>query len=568
MKGGLVMSYNQKIVIVGGVAAGPKTAARLRRLNPDADITIVEKDTLLSYAGCGMPFYVAGSIREFDHLYKTSYGVARDATYFAREKGVKVLTGHEAIDINREKKELLIKSLSSGEESALSYDQLVLATGASPFVPPIEGIDLKGVYRFNHPEDARVVRENLDGVQEAVVIGAGLIGMEAADALRQKNIFVTVVELKDRVLPTMLDKDFADVLALRLEEQSIEFRLGHKVLKFEGEDGKVNKVVTDKEELNADMVIVAVGVRPNVELAKKAGLTLGETGAILVNEYMQTNDPDIYALGDCVENTHIVSGKKVYTPMATYANRQGRLVANNIIRGAKEAYPGVMATAVVRILNQNVGRTGLGEEQAKELGYDVTTAISTVFDRTHYSPHSSMVLFKLIVDNKTKKVLGAQGISAGEVVKRIDVVATAIQMGATVDKLAEFDLAYAPPFSTPIEVIHHTANMVINKWDGLSKTISAKELMNKLNTDEDFLMIDVRTKQQFAPKHIDDPRTMLVTLGDIRERISEVPKGKEVIIICAMGIRGYEAQRIFEGFGFDNVKYLEGGLHAWPYELD
>lgn len=563
------MSENQKILIIGGVAAGPKTAARARRLDPHADITIVERDTLISYAGCGMPFYVAGAIREFSHLYETSYGVPRDAQYFAREKGVKVLTGHEAVAIDKNKKEVLVRSIASGEETQLSYDKLVLATGSNPAVPPIEGIDLKGVYRFNHPEDARIIRDKIEDVQEAVVIGAGLIGMEAAEALRKKNIFVTVIELQDQILPNMLDKDFADVLALRLEEQGIEFRFGHKVLRFQGdEEGKVTGVVTDQEELDADMVIVAVGVRPNVELAKTAGLTIGETGALVVNEYLQTNEPDIYALGDCIENTHRITGKKVYTPMATYANRQGRIVADNIIKGPHSKFNGVLSTAVMQVLDINVARTGLGEDQAKNLGYDVVKAVSTVFDRTHYHPKNSMVLFKLIVDKKTHKVLGGQGISAGEVAKRVDVVATAITLGATVEQMTELDLAYAPPFATPIDVIHHTANMVLNKMDGLAKTMSAQELKEKMDRGDDFLMVDVRTQKQFAPKHIDDPRVMLVTLGDIRERIEEVPKDKEIVLLCAMGIRSYEAQRIFEGFGFKDVKYMEGGLHAWPYDLD
>ncbi len=562
------MSSNKKIVIIGGVAAGPKTAARARRLAPSADITIIERDTYISYAGCGMPFYVAGSVREFSHLFQTSYGVARDEQYFSREKGIKVLTGNEVTDINRGKKEVLIRNVKTGEESRLTYDNLVIATGSTPFTPPVEGIDLKGVYRFNHPEDAKTIREVLDGVQEAVVIGSGLIGMEAAEALREKNIFVTVVELKEQILPVMLDKDLADVLALRLEEQGMEFRLGHKVLKLKGDDGKVTGVVTDQEELDADLVIVAVGVRPNVKLAQKAGLTIGRTGAIEVNRYLQTSDPDIYAVGDCVENTHLISGQKVFLPMATYANRQGRVAADNIINGPKTEFKGVLGTAVMKALNWNAGRTGLGEQQAKDLGYNVITALNSALDRTHYHPSHGLVLMKLIVDRDSRKVLGAQGIGPGEVVKRIDVAATAISFGATVDDLATLDLAYAPPFSTPIDLAHHTANIVRNKLDGLAKTISVQEAKEKLDRGDDFLIVDVRTPQQFAPKHIDDPRVMQVTLGDIRERIEEVPRDKEIVALCAMGIRSYEAQRIFEGAGFKDVKYIEGGLQAWPYDLD
>lgn len=562
------MGKNKRIVIIGGVAAGPKTAARARRLDPSADITIIERDKYISYAGCGMPFYLAGSVRDFSHLFETSYGVARNEQYFLREKGVNVLTGNEAYDIDREKKEVLVRNLSTGEEARIAYDKLVVATGASPFIPPVEGINNEGVYRLNHPEDARAIKGVIDNVQEAVVIGAGLIGMEAADALREKNIFVTVVELREQILPGMLDKDLADILKLRLEEQGIEFRLGHKVMKINAdENGRVSGVVTDQEELDAEMVIVAVGVRPNVELAVKAGLSIGQTGAIEVNEYLQTSDPDIYAVGDCVENLHLVSGKKVYIPLASTANRQGRVAADNIL-GGNSKFKGVLGTAVMKVLNWNAARTGLGEQQARELGYKVITALNANLDRTHYHPAHGMVLMKLVVEEDTRRILGAQGIGPGDIVKRIDVAATAINFGATVDDLAEVDLGYAPPFSTPIDFAHHTANTVKNKINNIAKTITPEEMKKKMDRGDDFIILDVRTPQQFAPKHIDDPRVMQLTLGDIRERINDISRDKEIICLCALGVRSYEAQRILEGAGLKDIKYMEGGLQAWPYDLD
>jgi len=557
-----------RIVIIGGVAAGPKTAARARRLAPNAEITIIEKDSYISYAGCGMPFYVAGSVREFDHLFTTSYGVIRNEEYFRREKGVMVLTGNEAVEIDRARKEVLAKNLATGEESRIPYDKLVIATGSSPVVPPIEGIGLKGVYRLNHPEDAEKIKARVDDVSEAVVIGAGLIGMEAADALREKNIFATVVELKDQILPGMLDQDLAAVLKARLEDQGLEFRLGHKVMKLEGDqEGGVAAVVTDQERLDAQMVIVAVGVRPNVEPARKAGIKIGETGAIEVNQYLQTNDPDIYAVGDCVENLHLVSGRKVYIPLATYANRQGRVAGDNIT-GRKSIFKGVLGTSLIKVLGQNAARTGLGQQQAQELGYKVVTGVNSGLDRTHYHPSHGLLTMKLIVEEGSRKVLGAQAIGPGDVVKRIDVAATAIHFGATVDDLAEIDLGYAPPFSTPIDPVHHTANIVRNKMDNTGPAITAGEMKAKLDRGDDFVIVDVRTAQQFAPKHIEDDRVMLVTLGDIRERIGEIPRDKEVVLLCAMGVRSYEALRILHGAGFKDIKYMEGGLQAWPYELD
>ncbi|MFZ5650998.1 MAG: FAD-dependent oxidoreductase [Bacillota bacterium] len=557
-----------RIVIIGGVAAGPKVAARSRRLAPNADITIIEKDRYISYAGCGMPFYLAGSVREFGHLFTTSYGVTRDEQYFRKEKGVNVLTGNEAVDIDRDKKEVLVKNLSSGEMSRIPYDKLVIATGSTPFIPPLEGIGLKRVFRLNHPEDAKNIKEIIDDLSEAVVIGAGLIGMEAADALREKKIFVTVVELKDQILPGLLDKDMADVLRQRLEEQGMEFRLGEKVLKIEGdEEGGVSGVITENERLDAGMVIVAVGVRPNVELAVKCGLRLGQTGAIEVNQHLQTSDPDIYAVGDCVENLHLVSGRKVYIPLASTANRQGRVAGDNVV-GGKSIFSGILGTAVLRVLNWNAGKTGLGQQQAEELGFKVISAVNSAHDKTHYHPTHGLVIMKMIVDQESGKILGAQAIGPGDVSKRIDVAATAIHFGATVEDLAGVDLGYAPPFSTPIDLVHHTANIVRNKMEGVALTVTAEELKAKLDGGGDFIVVDVRTAQQFAPKHIEDDRVMLVTLGDIRDRIDDIPRDKEIVLLCAMGVRSYEALRILHGAGFKDIKYMEGGLQAWPYELD
>jgi len=557
-----------RIVIIGGVAAGPKVAARARRLMPDAEITIIERGRLISYAGCGMPFYVGGQVKDFNQLFATSYGVIRDEHYFMNEKGVKVLTRTEARSIDRQKKEVTIVNLDTGETGTIPYDKLVLATGSTPFVPPIPGLDLKGVHRLNHPDDARKIVEQLDGVNEAVIVGAGLIGMEAMEALLRRKIFVSVVELKEQILPGVLDPDLAAVLAFRLEEEGVEFHLGRKVMRLEGdEEGRVCRVVTDGGTLDAQMVIVAVGVRPNVELARAAGLTIGETGAIAVNEYLQTSDPDIYAVGDCVENLHLVSGRKVYIPLASTANRQGRVAGDNLA-GRKSRFKGVLGTSVLKVSGWNVGRTGLGEQQARELGYDVLTALNATHDRTHYYPGHDNLLIKLVVDKKSRKLLGAQAIGGGDVIKRIDVVATALYFGASVDDLFNVDLGYAPPFNTPIDPVQHGANIARNKADGLARTISARELMEKLERGDDFVLLDVRTPEQYAYRHIEDERVMLVTLGDLRRRIEEIPRDKEIVTLCALGVRAYEAMRILTGAGFKDVKFLEGGLQAWPYELE
>ncbi|TYO95641.1 FAD-dependent oxidoreductase [Desulfallas thermosapovorans] len=559
----------QKIVIIGGVAAGPKAAARARRVNPDAEITIIEKGKLISYAGCGMPFYLAGEVHKFDHLFETTYGVIRDEEYFWREKGVRVITRTEAKSIDRDKKEVHVENLETGEKYTVPYDKLVLATGAQPFVPPIEGLNLKGVYKLNHPDDARQIKEYLGEMEggEAVIIGAGFIGMETADALMKLHMFCSVVELQDQILPGVLDKDMAEVLAKKLTDQGLEFYLGHKVLKLEGdEEGRVTSVVTDQGTIDTELVVVSVGVRPNVQLARDAGLTIGETGAIAVNDHMQTSDPDIYALGDCVENTHLVSGKKVFVPLATYANRQGRVVGDNVA-GGNEVFRGILATGVLHTMGFNIGRTGLSEKQARDLGYQVVTAIYHGFDRTHYHPGHGMVLMKMVTEKDTGKILGAQALGQGDAVKRIDVVATAITMGATVEQLFDVDLGYAPPFATPIDVSMHTANIIRNKLAGLAETITVQELKQKMDRGDDMVILDVRTEPQFKMRRLKDDRVKLVVLGDLRERIEEIPRDKEIVAVCALGTRSYEALRTLKGAGFKDVKYVEGGLQAWPYDL-
>ena len=570
MKGVRELSGGEKIVIVGGVAAGPKTAARARRRSPNADITIVERGRRISYAGCGMPFYLSGQVRDFDHLFATSYGVLRNEEFFHREKGIKVLTGTEAVAIDRVKKELTVTELDTGNSYAIPYDKLVLATGSEPIVPPVEGLELKGVHRLNHPDDALAIRKLLETgeIGEAVVIGAGLIGLESLDALLEKRIFVSVVEFKDQILPGLLDPDMAAVVTMRVEEQGAEFYLGEKVLRLTGdENGKVTGVVTDRRELTTDMVVVAVGVRPNVALAQGAGLEIGTTGAIAINEYCQTNDPDIYALGDCAENLHLVSGRKVFVPLASTANRQGRVVGDNVT-GLQTKFRGILGTAVMHVKGINVARTGLGEQAARDLGYNTITSVNATHDMTHYHPSSKKVILKLVVDQDTGRVLGAQGVGAGDVSKRIDVLATAITYGATVEQLHDLDLGYAPPFSTPIDAMAHTANIIRNKQEGLCEGIGPAELKALLAGDRDFVLLDVRTPQQFQFRHIEDPRVMLVTLGDIRERIEEIPRDKEIITLCVFGVRSYEALRILKGAGFQTVKFLEGGLEFWPYDVD
>lgn len=558
-----------KVVIIGGVAAGPTVAARLRRLLPDAEITIIEQGRLVSYGRCGLPFYLSGQVKDISHLYSTSYGVLRDAEYFFNEKRVKVLTRIRALSIDRRKKEISAENLDTGERIAFSYDKLVLATGARPVMPPFARTKkLKGVFFLSHPDDAQGILAEIDGANEAVVIGGGLVGMEAVDALVKRKMFVSVVELKEQILSGVLDAELATVLANRMEERGVEFYLGENVVSLEEDgEGHVSGVVTEKRKLDAQLVIIAAGVRPNTELAETAGLSIGKTGGIIVNEYLQTDDPDIYGLGDCVENYHLVSEQKVYTPLASVSNRQGRVVANNIA-GEKDYFKGVLGTTIFKVLDINVGCTGLGAGRAVEAGLKVISTLAAAHDRAHYYPGSEIILLKLVTEEGSGRVLGAQGIGQGDVGKRIDVLACAINFGARVEDLSKIDLGFAPPFSMPLDLVHSIANTVLNKQKGFLKSLSPLELREKTERDEDFVLLDVRTEQQAKARPINDRRLRAIPIGELRDRLDELPREKEIITVCPLGVRSYNALRILLGAGFKNVKSLEGGLQGWPDEMD
>lgn len=565
---GVINLARNKIVIIGGVATGPKAAARARRIDPDADITIIDKGELFSYAGCGMPFYIEGLIEDVNELMCTPLGVVRDESFFKNAKNVRVLGKTEAIKINRDSKRITVKNLRIDEIQDIEYDKLILATGAHPVTPPIEGIDLARVYQLNNLKDARAIRETLEkGAKEIVIIGAGLIGLETCGAFVSRGCKVTIVEILDQILPGLLDPTMAALLTNYLKDKGVKILVSEKVTKIEGdEQGYVKKVITDRNEINAEMIIVAVGVRPEAKLAKEAGLKLGDMGGILVNEYLQTNDPNIYAGGDCVENLNLITGINSYVPMGSTANKHGRVIGDNIT-GGKTTFPGITGTIVFKILNYNVGKTGLGEKHAIDLGYEPITCIRPSPDCAHYHPSTKPFIIKLIVDRKTEKILGGQGLGAGEVVKRIDTLATAIKFGATVKDLVDIDLGYAPPYSTAIDAIAHAANIIRNKIDGLAKGISPIQLKEKIEQNDDFILLDVRTKKEIEKKTFKDKRVNLIPLGSLRDKLNQLPKEKEIIIYCQSSLRAYEAQRIIEGEGFKDVKFLDGGLLAWPYDL-
>lgn len=562
------MSKN-RIVIIGGVAAGPKAAARARRREPDADITIVEKGDLLSYAGCGMPYYIQGEIESADELMSTAAGGVRDAAFFRNVKDVTVLARTLAERIDCEKKVVEVISLETNEKSGIPYDKLVLATGADSVVPPFPGVELKGVYKLNHPSDAENIKKAvLEGCKDAVIIGAGLIGMEVSEALVTHNISVTMVEMMDTVVPAFLDFEVAAHLEKHLRGKGVDVRTGTRVTEMEGDDqGQVTRVLTDRGPIDADLVLIAIGVKPRTKLAQDTGLEIGITGGIKVNDRLQTSDPNIYAGGDCVEVVNRITGQPAYVPLGSTANKHGRIIGDNVT-GGDSKFEGVLGTAVFKAFEFNVGRVGLSEKECVKLGMPCVTALTPGPDRAHYYPTARPMVLKMVADASTGKLLGVQAVGTGDVVKRIDVAATAISFGARAADVSELDLGYAPPYSSAVDILAHAANVIDNKLHDLAKAVTPMEVKRKIDAGEDFGLLDVRTPQEIEVMSLKNRRVVHIPLGKLREHAGELPKDKEIVAFCKISVRGYEAQRILDGEGFENAKFMDGGLMGWPYSLE
>lgn len=556
-------SSAMKVVIVGGVAAGPKVAAKVIRLMPHASVTVVEKGQFLSYAGCGLPYYISGQVKNHAELMSTPMGALRDAVFFQKVKNVRILSRTEAIKIDRAARSVRVKELGRRREFDLKYDKLVLATGASPIRPSIPGHDLDNIFCLHGVQDAEGIKAGLSGdrARDVVIVGGGLIGMETTEALARSGCRVTIVEMQPQTLG-ILDAEMARLVELHLESNGVKVLTNTKVCAFKG-DGKVHRVVTDRGTLAADLVIMGIGVRPNTALARAAGLEIGETGGIKVNEQMRTSDPDIYAAGDCVECIDILTGRPAYVPLGSTANKQGRVAAVNL-SGGEDAFPGILGSTICKVFDYCVARTGLTERAAKELGYTVTVAMAPAPDRANYLSTARLLLLKLVVDRDTRRLLGVQAVGPGAGDKRIDVAATAIAAGMTVDQVAGLDLGYAPPYSPAMDNLITAANVARNKLDSHMVGVPAAEVHQMLQDKKDFVFLDVRTPGEHDQVRL--PGATLIPLATLRGRIEEIPKGKPIVTFGQISLRGYEAALILRASGFEDVRVLDGGIAMWPYE--
>lgn len=563
------MSTKKRIVVIGGSAAGPKAAAKARRMDEFADIVLLQKDADLSMASCGYPYYVGGFFDDRNMLLSTPTGVVRDPKFYLNAKGIEAKVNTEVIHIDRTKKTVEFRDNLTGENGSTIYDKLIISTGATPKLPPVKGIELSGITTLQSMRDADYLRKIRDEKQisKAVVIGGGLIGIETAEALHLAGIDITVIEL----LPQLLN--FLDWELAKLVENYVKTKanviIGNGVAEFLGEEGKLVAVkLQNGTEIPCELAVVAIGVTPNVGLAREAGINIGPRGGISVNKFMQTNDPDVYAVGDCIEIENLLTGETVLAPYGDLANLEGRVAGENAATQNNAIFPGTIQTGICKVFDYNVGATGLNECWANKAGKDVLTVVNASPDKPGFMD-GKLLVSKLVVEKESGKILGAQCVGPGDVSKQISIWAVAIKGGLTVDDMVNADLPYAPPFSLAIDHSIATAHIMQNKMKNRFFGISAMEMKQKLDRGDQMFILDTRGPDEYEMMRLGVGET-LIPIGKLRTRVHELPEDKntEIITYCKISLRGYEAAVLLMALGYKNVKVMEGGIMAWPYSRE
>lgn len=531
-----------KVLVIGGVAAGTKTAAKLKREDRSIEVTVISKDKDISYAGCGLPYYVGGMIEEPGEL------IVNTPEKYAALTGVTVLTGKEAIRLDAASKSVAVKDVATGEEEMLGYDKLVISVGASPAVPPVKGMGLSGVFTMRTPDDAIRVRDYVqdNGVKKAVVVGAGFIGLEMAENLQQQGLAVTVIDFASQILPNILDEEMAFYGKKHLLKKGIRVITGTKAEEIVGEE-RVSAVKTSAGTLSCSLLIMAAGIRPNTAFLEGSGLEMNR-GTILVDKTMKTNLPDIYAAGDCVQVTSRITGKGQWSPMGSSANLEGRTLAQ-VMAGAQKEYPGVLGTGVVKLPGLNCGRTGLTEAQAKAAGYEVETVLAVTDDKAHYYPDAAFFATKLIADKKSHKLLGIQVFGPGAVDKMVDIAVMGINMGARLEDFENADFAYAPPFSTAIHPFVQAVYVLLNKLNGDMVSMTPAEYAAGKATG--YRVLDVAPAPTIRGAEY-------INLASVNGELPGIGKDEKLLLVCAKGKRGYFLQNRLRFYGYQNTVVLEG----------
>ena len=536
-----------KVIIVGGVAGGATAAARIRRLDEQADIVVFERSGYISYANCGLPYYIGGIIQDRSEL-----TLQTPESFFSRFR-VAMRVRHEVTAIHPDQKTVSVKNLETGEEFEESYDKLILSPGAKPTQPRLPGVGLDKLFTLRTVEDTFRIKEyiNENHPRSAVLAGGGFISLELAENLRELGMEVTIVQ-RPKQLMNPFDPDMAAFIHSEMRRHGVKLALGHTVEGFQEQGGGVDVLLKDEAPLHADMVVLAIGVSPDTGLAKEAGLELGVKGSIVVNDRMETSAPDIYAVGDAVQVKHFVTGQDVLLSLAGPANKQGRIAADNIC-GGDSRYLGSQGSSVIKVFSMTAATTGVNETNARKAGLDVDTVILSPMSHAGYYPGGKVMTMKVVFEKETYRLLGAQIVGYEGVDKRIDVLATAIRTGLKATELKDLDLAYAPPYSSAKDPVNMAGFMIENIANGVLKQW---HLADALPRDGSVTLLDTRTVGEYASGHIDG--FLNIPVDELRERLGELDKGKPVYVICQSGLRSYIACRILHGNGFECYNFSGG----------
>lgn len=538
-----------KVVIVGGVAGGASAAARLRRLDEQAEIVIFERSGYISYANCGLPYYIGGIISDADDL------TLQSPKSFNSRFNVSVNVLHEVIGIDAASKCVSVRNLSTGEEFTESYDKLILSPGAKPTMPQLPGLDNERIFTLRTVEDTMAIHAfiNKSKPKSAVIAGGGYIGIEMAENLRHLGLDVTIVQRPKQLLNT-LDQDMASFVHAKMRAEGITLKLGSSVTGFESNGSGLNVLLKDEAPISTDMVLMAVGVSPDTTLAKLAGLELGIKGSIVVNEHMETSLKDIYAVGDAVEVKHYITGDKALISLAGPANKQGRIAADNIC-GIQSVYRGTQGSSVIKLFDLTVATTGINEVAAQKAGLSYEKLVLSPASHAGYYPGGKIMTIKLLYEKESLRILGAQIVGGDGADKRIDVIATAIRAGLKVTELQELELAYAPPYSSAKDPVNLAGFMADNIVNGRVKQFHWDEIP-ALRQDENAFLLDSRTPGEYARGYAEG--FVNIPLDKIRQRIGEIPAGKRVYVMCQSGLRSYIACRMIEQLGFECYNFSGG----------
>jgi NADPH-dependent 2,4-dienoyl-CoA reductase/sulfur reductase-like enzyme/rhodanese-related sulfurtransferase len=535
-----------KLIVIGAVAAGTSAAAKARRNQDDLEITIYEKDVDVSYSGCGLPYYIGNEVESIEAL------TPRDPAFFKKKYNIDIHTAHLVTKIDHDNQQVHVKNLETDETFTDAYDKLVIATGAKSIVPPIEGVDLPHVHTLRTVQDARQIKGYIDEHQpkKAVVVGTGFIGFEMLENLIERDIEVVIVEMKPHITSN-LDPDMADYLEDKLVKKGIDVRTNTIVKAIQVDHVKID----EDETIPAELVILATGVKPNVELAKAIGVEIGETGAIKVNERMETNLKNVYSCGDCIETFQRQTNKPVYRPLGSTANKTGRIAGDQLSGGSLE-FKGILGTSIYKLFELTVANTGLSEAEARAEGFDIEISHNIKLDKPAYFNGTEMNI-KAIADRETKKLLGVQIVGEEGVDKRIDVFSTLITYGATVDELFHLDLAYAPPFSTTKDPVHYSG-MILDNALSNGRPLKTSDDVRKLKASgEKIQIVDTRIEKQHLANCVDGAVSMPHAV--IRERLNELDKNLPTVTYCNSGTTGNAVQNILLNHGFKDVSNLSGG---------